>query len=106
MIGLTKAVAADFVTQGIRCNAICPDTKLCQISWSPRPYSTLRIVALRARQPLSGMVAVKVAASRTDGDSRTAPVNFVQPSTLPNWQLSNQIRAMGIAPFKLTLILE
>jgi 2-keto-3-deoxy-L-fuconate dehydrogenase len=24
VIGLTKAVAADFITQGIRCNAICP----------------------------------------------------------------------------------
>lgn len=26
IIGLTKAVAADFVTKGIRCNAICPGT--------------------------------------------------------------------------------
>jgi 2-keto-3-deoxy-L-fuconate dehydrogenase len=26
LIGLTKAVAADYVTQGIRCNAICPGT--------------------------------------------------------------------------------
>lgn len=26
VIGLTKAVAKDFVTQGIRCNAICPGT--------------------------------------------------------------------------------
>lgn len=26
VIGLTKAVAADFVTKGIRCNAICPGT--------------------------------------------------------------------------------
>lgn len=26
VVGLTKAVAADFVTQGIRCNAICPGT--------------------------------------------------------------------------------
>lgn len=26
VIGLTKAVAADYVTQGVRCNAICPGT--------------------------------------------------------------------------------
>ncbi len=26
IIGLTKAVAADFITRGIRCNAICPGT--------------------------------------------------------------------------------
>lgn len=26
VLGITKAVAADFITQGIRCNAICPGT--------------------------------------------------------------------------------
>ena len=26
VIGLTKAIAADFITQGIRCNVICPGT--------------------------------------------------------------------------------
>jgi 2-keto-3-deoxy-L-fuconate dehydrogenase len=26
VVGLTKAIAADFVTKGVRCNAICPGT--------------------------------------------------------------------------------
>ena len=26
VIGLTKAVATDYITQGIRCNCICPGT--------------------------------------------------------------------------------
>lgn len=35
VIGLTKAVAADFVKQGIRCNAICPGT-VHSPSWEAR----------------------------------------------------------------------
>ena len=39
VIGLTKSVAADFVKQGIRCNAICPATVESPFSmkeWNPR----------------------------------------------------------------------
>jgi 2-keto-3-deoxy-L-fuconate dehydrogenase len=35
VIGLTKAVAADFIKQGIRCNAICPGT-VRSPSWEAR----------------------------------------------------------------------
>lgn len=34
VVGLTKAIAADFVTKGIRCNAICP------ARWTARPCMT------------------------------------------------------------------
>ncbi len=42
VIGMTKAVAADFVTQGVRCNAICPGT-VASPSWRGR-------VEVQARQ--------------------------------------------------------
>jgi 2-keto-3-deoxy-L-fuconate dehydrogenase len=38
VIGMTKAVAADFVTKGIRCNAICPGT-VESPSWKERVVS-------------------------------------------------------------------
>ncbi|MDX2006282.1 MAG: SDR family oxidoreductase [Meiothermus sp.] len=38
VIGMTKAVAADFVTKGIRCNAICPGT-VDSPSWRGRVVS-------------------------------------------------------------------
>ena len=55
VIGLTKSVAADFVTKGIRCNAICPGTVE-----SPSLHERLRatgdyeaaLAAFIARQPL------------------------------------------------------
>ncbi len=55
VIGMSKAVAADYITQGIRCNAICPGTVD-----SPSLHDRLRAtgdyrVALEAfitRQPL------------------------------------------------------
>jgi 2-keto-3-deoxy-L-fuconate dehydrogenase len=38
IIGMTKAVAADFITRGIRCNAICPGT-VESPSWQARVSS-------------------------------------------------------------------
>lgn len=55
VIGLTKAVAADYVTQGIRCNAICPGTvespSLQERMRAQGDYETAR-VAFIARQPM------------------------------------------------------
>jgi len=55
VIGLTKAIAADFVTKGVRCNAICPGTVETP-SLGERMASTGDTAAARtnfiARQPM------------------------------------------------------
>ncbi len=55
VIGLTKSVAADFVTRGIRCNAICPGTvqspSLDVRMAAQGDYDTVR-AAFVARQPM------------------------------------------------------
>ena len=55
VIGMTKAVAADFVQQGIRCNAICPGTvespSLQDRMRAQGNYETAR-AAFVARQPM------------------------------------------------------
>ena len=55
VIGLTKAVAADFVGQGVRCNAICPGTvdtpSLNQRLADTGDYEAAR-KAFTARQPM------------------------------------------------------
>ncbi|WP_193175204.1 SDR family oxidoreductase [Oricola nitratireducens] len=55
VIGLTKAVAADYVGQGIRCNAICPGTvespSLQDRMRAQGDYETAR-AAFIARQPM------------------------------------------------------
>jgi 2-keto-3-deoxy-L-fuconate dehydrogenase len=42
IIGLTKSIAADFVTKGIRCNAICPGT-IESPSWQSRVLEQARV---------------------------------------------------------------
>ena len=55
VIGMTKSVAADFVTQGIRCNAICPGTvespSLQDRLEATGDYEAAR-AAFTARQPM------------------------------------------------------
>lgn len=55
VIGLTKAIAADFVARGIRCNAICPGTvdtpSLHERLRATGDYETAR-TAFVARQPM------------------------------------------------------
>jgi 2-keto-3-deoxy-L-fuconate dehydrogenase len=55
VVGLTKAVAADFVAKGIRCNAICPGTidtpSLNQRLSASGDYATTH-AAFVARQPM------------------------------------------------------
>ena len=55
VIGLTKSVAADYVTQGIRCNCICPGTvespSLQDRMRAQGDYDTAR-AAFIARQPM------------------------------------------------------
>jgi 2-keto-3-deoxy-L-fuconate dehydrogenase len=55
VIGLTKSVAADFVTQGVRCNAICPgtvDTPSLHVRLRASGDYEGALAAFKARQPM------------------------------------------------------
>jgi 2-keto-3-deoxy-L-fuconate dehydrogenase len=52
VVGLTKSVAVDFVSQGIRCNAICPGTVD-----SPSLRDRMAAEAMRTGRPLETIVA-------------------------------------------------
>lgn len=61
VLGLTKAVAADYVTQGIRCNAICPGTVDTpslrgRITEAPDPVQAEKDFV--ARQPMGRLAVV------------------------------------------------
>lgn len=69
VVGLTKAVAADFVTRGVRCNAICPGT-VDTPSLQARLAATGDYAAARAafvgRQPMGRLgTAEEIAALAT-----------------------------------------
>lgn len=66
MIGLTKAVARDFIRGGIRCNALCPGTTLspsleARIEASPDPEAMRKTFV--ERQPMGRLGAVEELAS-------------------------------------------
>ena len=56
VIGLTKAVAADFITQGVRCNAICPGTVE-----SPSLRERISAQALASGQTVQAVEALYIA---------------------------------------------
>jgi 2-keto-3-deoxy-L-fuconate dehydrogenase len=62
VIGLTKAVARDFISAGIRCNALCPGTTLSpsledRIQATPDPAATRRQFV--ARQPMGRLGTIE-----------------------------------------------
>ncbi len=71
VVGLTKAVAIDFVSQGIRCNAICPgtvDSPRCASALLTRPRSR---ASMRHRSTGNFSTASPWAASATLKRSRS-----------------------------------
>lgn len=56
VIGMTKAVAADFVTQGIRCNAICPGT-VESPSWHERVISQAKLAGISEEESKRAFIA-------------------------------------------------
>ena len=62
VIGLTKSVAADYVAEGIRCNAICPgtvDTPSLQDRINAQPDPVAARKAFIARQPMGRLATAE-----------------------------------------------
>lgn len=56
VIGMTKAVAADFVTKGIRCNAICPGT-VESPSWRERVVRQAKAAGVSVEESRQAFIA-------------------------------------------------
>ena len=85
VIGLTKAVAADFIKQGIRCNAICPgtiespslDERITALSRKPAARSTPCSRTFVARQPMGRLgTPAEVACSRALPRQRRGKLHY------------------------------
>ena len=66
VIGLTKAVAADFIKQGIRCNAVCPGTIEIAVAWPAHQCSIAR------QRPLARSGPPGLCRAPADGAARDA----------------------------------
>ena len=69
VIGLTKSVAADFITQGVRCNAICPGTVE-----SPSLRDRIKAQAQASGQTLAQIEATYVARQPMGRLGRTSEI--------------------------------
>ncbi len=85
VIGMTKAIAADFISQGIRCNAICPGTvespSLEQRLAATGDYETARATFIK-RQPIGRIgkaeeIAALVVYLASDESTYTTGVSHV-----------------------------
>ncbi len=77
LIGLTKSVALDYVTRGIRCNAICPATILTpglnfRLDASPDPEAARKAIVNRHKMGRLGSVAEVAEAAVYLADDRSA----------------------------------
>jgi 2-keto-3-deoxy-L-fuconate dehydrogenase len=77
LIGLTKSVALDYVTRGIRCNAICPATILTpglnsRLESSPDPDAARSAIVNRHKMGRLGSVEEVAEAAVYLADDRSA----------------------------------
>ena len=96
VIGLTKAVAADFISQGIRCNAICPGTVM-----SPSLRERITTQAKATGQSLAQVEASFVERQPWGvwgGSRRLPPWPFTWPATNHLSQQAPPRSSMAVGP--------